>query len=135
LLYGCAFLYAFLRHPAALPASGALLAAVAFGVASYFTPRMLPAGFLNQSGAYFPYLAGLVGIGAWLYARRRPAFPLFAAGVALFVVALTLRTVDLLVCERFALGTHFAWHLLNGAVLYLLSYALAREVDGPVRRG
>jgi hypothetical protein len=135
LLYGCVFLYAFLRHPAALRISAALLAAVAFGVASYFTPRILPAGFLNQSGAYFPYLAGLLGIGAWLQAKRRPGFPLFAAGVALFVVALTLRTVDPLVCARFPLGTHFAWHLLNGAVLYLLSCALAREVDGPRRRG
>jgi len=135
LLFGCVFLYAFLRHPAAVPASVALLGALAFTVASYFTPRVLPPDFLNQSGAYFPYLAGLLGIAGWLRFKQRPGFALFAAGVALFVVALTLRTVDPLVCERFPLGTHFAWHLLNGAVLYLLACALAREVDGLRRAG
>jgi hypothetical protein len=127
LLYGCVFLYAFLRHPARLPALMALLGAVLFSVVSYFTPRALPPDFLNQSGAYFPYLAGLVGIGRWLLAQGRKTFRMFGVGVALFVVSLVLRTVDATICDRFPLGTHFAWHLLNGAVLFLLSCALARE--------
>ena len=135
LLYGCVFLYAFLRHPARLGVAVAASGAIVFSLLSYFTPRALPAGFLNQSGAYLPYLAGLSGIAAWLRAHRRPAFGSFVAGIGLFLVALTVRTIDPLVCERFPLGTHFAWHLLNGAVLYLLSAALAREVDGPMPHG
>jgi hypothetical protein len=136
LLFGCVFLYAFLRHPARLPLPLALLGAVTFTVASYFTPRWLPRDLLNQSGAYFPYVAGLLGIGLWLAVKRRPALPMFAFGFALFLLSLTLRTVDPMVCERFPLGTHFAWHLLNGVVLYLLSCAVAREtVDGPMHRG
>ena len=57
----------------------ALTGAFAFGVASYFTPRFLPAGFLNQSGAYFPYIAGLLGIVVWLKARAREGWRMFAA--------------------------------------------------------
>jgi hypothetical protein len=40
--------------------------------------------------------------------------------VMIFTVSLALRTVDLAVCETFRLGTHFLWHLLNAAVLYVL---------------
>jgi hypothetical protein len=127
LLFGCVFLYGFLRHPARLPWAVALLGAVAFTVASYLTPRALPPGFLNQSGAYLPYVAGLTGIAIWLGVKRRPTFRPFAAGIGLFLLSLTLRTADPLVCQAFPLGTHFAWHLLNGAVLYILSRALARE--------
>jgi hypothetical protein len=127
LLFGCVFLYAFLRHPARVPGAASLLGAVVFTIASYFAPRALPPGFINQSGAYLPYVAGLLGIGTWLRVRARPTFPLFALGFALFLLSLLLRTVDQAVCPWFPLGTHFAWHLLNGAVLYLLSCALARE--------
>jgi hypothetical protein len=136
LLFGCVFLYAFLRHPVRVSGALALLGAVVFTVASYLAPRALPSGFLNQSGAYLPYVAGLLGIGTWLRLRARPTFPLFAAGFALFLLSLVLRTVDQAVCAWFPLGTHFAWHLLNGAVLYLLSCALAREtVDASMPRG
>jgi hypothetical protein len=62
--------------------------------------------------------------------KRRTTFSPFAAGIGLFLLALALRTADPLVCEAFPLGTHFAWHLLNGAVLYILSRALAREAAG-----
>jgi hypothetical protein len=139
LLFGCAFLFAFLRHVAGSPAYVALAGALAFTLASYYAPQALPAGFLNQSGAYFPYLAGLVAIAAWLRAKRRAAFPAFAQAIALFCVSLALRTVDPLLCERFPLGTHWAWHLLNGAVLFVLARALVREaaskVDGPGHAG
>jgi hypothetical protein len=38
----------------------------------------------------------------------------------LFVVALSLRTLDMHLCPSFPLGTHFLWHLLNALLLYLL---------------
>jgi len=131
LLFGCVFLYAFLRHPAHLSVGIALAGALTFTVASYYTPRFLPAGWLNQSAAYFPYLAGLLAITAWLEHTQREGWRAFAGAVFLFCVSLGLRTVDLLVCERFPLGTHFLWHLLNAAVLLMLSRALAREALHP----
>lgn len=127
LLFGCVFLYAFLRHVAGAAPAIALAGAALFTLASYFTPSWLPAGLLNQSGAYFPYIAGLLGIAAYLRWRRQPAWRVFLLGILIFCVSLTLRTVDAQVCAAWPLGTHFLWHVLNAIVLFVLSRELVRE--------
>ena len=43
---------------------------------------------------------------------------------AVFFVSLMLRTVDLPLCGQFPLGTHFAWHLLNAVVLFIVARAM-----------
>jgi hypothetical protein len=43
-----------------------------------------------------------------------------AFAALLFAISLTLRSVDMALCPAFPLGTHFAWHILNAAVLYIL---------------
>jgi hypothetical protein len=131
LLFGCVFLYAFLRHTAGLHLWIALLGAGSFTVASYFTPAFLPAGFLNQSGAYFPYIAGLLAIAVFLRATGRPGWRVFLFGISLFCVSLALRTIDPQVCDTFPLGTHFLWHVLNAGVLFLLARELLRETAPP----
>ena len=50
--------------------------------------------------------------------------PLLLAAAGVFTVSLFLRTIDAAACERFAHGTHFFWHLLNGVVLYLAARSL-----------
>ena len=107
----------------------AVVAAVVFGVASYITPRLLPPGWLNRSGGYLPYLVGLACMTAWLACHKRPATRAFAGAIALFGVALVLRTADQAWCQQFPLGTHFLWHLLNGGVLALLTLALLSDVE------
>lgn len=131
LLFGCVFLYAFLRHVAGVPGLIGLAGAGLFTLASYFTPGFLPAGLLNQSGAYFPYVAGLLGIAAYLHHSRRPGWRMFLLGVAVFGVSLALRTIDPQVCAAWPLGSHFLWHVLNAIVLFLLSRELVREVLRP----
>jgi hypothetical protein len=37
-----------------------------------------------------------------------------------FTVSLVFRTVDQAICGAFPLGTHFVWHVLNAAVLFVL---------------
>ena len=98
-----------------------------FTLASYFTPSFLPSGLLNHSGAYFPYIAGLIGIAAYLHYRGRPGWRMFLVGILIFCVSLTLRTIDGRICAAWPLGTHFLWHLLNATVLFLLSRELVRE--------
>jgi len=127
LLFGCVFLYAFLRHAAGTQRMPALIVAALFGVASYYAPKLLPPGWLNRSGAYLPYLVGLLMITTWLAAQRRVTARAFGAAVALFCVALVVRTGDQAWCAQFPLGTHFLWHLLTGGVLTLLTLALVRE--------
>jgi len=47
--------------------------------------------------------------------------------VMIFTVSLALRTIDLAACETFPVGTHFLWHLLNAAVLYVLLRTAIKE--------
>ncbi|WP_285507441.1 ceramidase domain-containing protein [Actinokineospora sp. NBRC 105648] len=76
---------------------------------------------VRLGGAYFPALLGMVALAVITAVRRERRYALWFAGTAgLFAVSLTLRTVDSRVCAAFPLGTHFAWHVLNAAVLYLL---------------
>jgi hypothetical protein len=81
----------------------------------------------NGSLGYAPALGALVVVGLLAMrlpeARRRGSLLLLAAAV--FLVSVTLRTIDRDACAvvQFlgsARGTHAAWHLLNGVTLYLL---------------
>ncbi|WP_299134044.1 hypothetical protein [uncultured Amaricoccus sp.] len=42
-------------------------------------------------------------------------------------LSLVFRSVDQLVCPVFPVGTHFFWHMLNGAMLGWMIVVLARH--------
>lgn len=128
LLFGCVFLYLFLQHVVAVSRTPALLASVAFAVVSALMPRWLHDGVLNQSSAYLPYFLGMLSMLTWLWWNRRPTRALFGAGLLTFIAALIARTIDLEVCSRFPIGTHFIWHLLSSLMLYSVALALAQEI-------
>lgn len=81
-------------------------------------------------GGYLSALVALVGFGLALRltapaeSRRYGALLVWAA--ALFAVSLTLRTLDGPMCARIPVGTHFLWHCVNAAVMFLVSYAVIR---------
>ncbi|MCL4766389.1 MAG: ceramidase domain-containing protein [Hyphomicrobiaceae bacterium] len=87
---------------------------------------------LNGTAGYVPAFLAMLGIGAVLRVKKHRAsgYLLLAAGV--FLASMLFRTVDLELCSetRLAgslLGTHFLWHLLNAATLYLLLMAAVRH--------
>ena len=64
-------------------------------------------------------------IGLLLHERGHKAAPWVLWAAAIFAVSVTLRSLDLSLCERVVidgrkLGTHFAWHVLNALALFLL---------------
>lgn len=73
--------------------------------------------FLGSSAGYAPVPLVILFYAVLLW----PAAPATARGLALAAVllcgSLILRTPDDPFCDRFALGTHFLWHLLNGLLL------------------
>jgi hypothetical protein len=90
---------------------------------SALLPRLLPPGFLNNSGFYFPVFGALVILGAALWARGGKAQWVGGAYLcagALFALSLSFRIVDQAVCAQFPLGTHFLWHCLNGLLIYVM---------------
>ncbi len=126
LVFQLAFLWIYARrelHWGALP--DAVLVAAFLAIALY--ARQFPQ--LNGSITYAPALVAICALGLHHRAThpREPPLLLVAAGV--LTVSLVLRTIDAAACERFPLGTHFFWHLLNGVVLYLAVRSLLGRAE------
>lgn len=87
----------------------------------------LPQYWLNGSIGYMPALLFLGGLGLYHLKnqKKEPYCLLMAAG--LFALSLTLRTLDMALCPIFPGGSHFLWHILNAAVLYLVSTSLLMD--------
>lgn len=108
----------------------ATVAIVAYAVGSRLVEKAFPDGAFNGSAGYLPALATLLALTAWVGVDRPDARRPFIAASLVFLVSLTLRTIDQAVCPSFPYGTHFAWHLLNGVVLYCLGRGLAGLTAG-----
>jgi len=82
---------------------------------------------LNGSAGYLLPFAVLVAMGAVMVVRRHPFGDLMLIASAVFMVALTFRTVDQMWCEQVPVGTHFLWHTFNGLALYLVGKAYLKS--------
>lgn len=105
--------------------------ALAMFAGAVYAGREMP-DVLNGSLAYAPALLAASVLAAYHAAaapRARLALPV---AVALFVVAVILRTTDQAVCEAWPIGTHFLWHILTAAALYLFVHGLTVNLARPV---
>jgi hypothetical protein len=115
----------------------AITALAIFEVISFTLPSVTPPGFLNRSVPYLPALLMLIVVAALVQGKTRANSPEAAASqwlwiaAGLFTASFFLRSIDIAVCRFFPLGTHFIWHCLNAAVLYVL---LRAAIEWP-RRG
>lgn len=131
-LFIAAFFYVFiasylLRAFALGP--GAILAALAaYWLAGQAFGRWVEAtlggAFLSGSYEYLPALAVLVALALASSRRSRRAAAALAVAAGVFALSLGFRTLDDSVCALLPLGTHFIWHLLHGASLWLAMRAL-----------
>jgi len=131
LAFAAYFLFLFLDRVPRLGGALAFVGAGVFAALSYAFPKMLPPGLATGSAGYLPYVIALALMGAYLRHLGSASARAFVSATLLFLVSLTLRTVDPALCRGFPLGTHFMWHLLNAAVLYWL----ARELSIRLRAG
>ena len=99
-------------------AAGAIV--VAYAAAAQGMSALAPPRFLNGSVGYLPALAALIVVAA--IAKEKAVRRGLALAALLFAISLGLRSADLALCPAFPLGTHFAWHILNAAVLYILLF-------------
>lgn len=88
---------------------------VGLGVATGFLPEQYQ---FNGSVSYAPAFIAMMAIIAFSATRRLQTRMLWA-GLALFSLSLTFRTLDKTWCELLPFGTHFMWHMLNGVTLYI----------------
>ena len=99
-----------------------------FGLLGLFFVTMyifmqLPREWLNGTLEYAPALIFVTALGLYhLKKAAREKWGLFAAA-GVFLISMTLRSIDMHICEAFPHGSHFLWHCLNGLVLYLTARA------------
>ena len=118
LLFINVYLAVFLVRVEGMRWAGTLAAFAAYHAANVAIGRAFPPDFLNGSVFYLPTWIAMLVLAANLIRKGDHAAPAFARGVALFTAAVVFRTVDHAACPSLPTGTHFLWHLLDGAALY-----------------
>jgi len=121
-IYG--YLLLALRRFLGLAAGVAVAIVVAYAVGAQALSWLAPPRTLNGSVGYLPALVALLVVARAAHGPARRGLELAAM---IFTISLALRTIDLAACDTFPLGTHFAWHLLNAVVLYVLLRTAIKE--------
>ena len=113
-LYGAAF-----ANHHGKPKSAGITLVLSFFIVATVAFLKVPREIANGSFAYASSLLTitLLAIGQYYLGGRRSTTLLLAS--ALFAVAIVFRTMDEAICQHFQLGTHFLWHGINAAVLFL----------------
>ena len=128
LLFQLVYLWLYLREIAEIRAVFTGIMVLAYLVTAMFWMQF--PHILNGSLIYTPAIIVLFGLGIYHAASRQQGRFLVLNAALVFVVSLTFRTLDGVICPFFPLGTHFLWHLLNGLVLYLLIIGLLAKYHG-----
>nr|AIF02784.1 conserved putative membrane protein [uncultured marine group II/III euryarchaeote KM3_15_B02]AIF12962.1 conserved putative membrane protein [uncultured marine group II/III euryarchaeote KM3_59_B11]AIF17007.1 conserved putative membrane protein [uncultured marine group II/III euryarchaeote KM3_75_F08] len=92
----------------------------AFIVARMALAVPYPPGQFNGSAGYFSSLLFIALMGGYARHTERDGAWLILLATPLFMAALYFRSIDLLACDDFPLGTHSLWHVANGGMLYCL---------------
>ena len=112
------YLYAANRHFWRLGPGRAALATGAFlPYAALTAPAFGALPFFSVSAAYWPVPLLIAAYAVALWPRHPGTARGLALGAALLVASLVFRSIDETVCPAVPLGTHFLWHILNGAML------------------
>ena len=122
LIFQFVFMWVYIRRIIQLRfiyATGLLMAYIFFALFARQFPNIL-----NGSLSYAPAMILLFGLGLYHFIHKiRERFILLGA-LAIFSLALFFRTIDSMICPYFPIGTHFLWHVFNGALVYLSARAL-----------
>ena len=83
----------------------------------------------NGSIQYVPTFLLLLSVAIYSYVKRHHVTHEFLIAAAAFLIALTCRSLDMMVCSDFPLGTHFMWHILNAVVMYYVMKGLIKSAQ------
>jgi hypothetical protein len=132
LLFQVAYLWIYGRRMIGM-GTGWLVTSAVLLVSTALAGRQFP-DLLNGSLIYAPAVVLLLSLGTYHYrhADIQPGLLLQATGV--FLLSLSMRTMDEAVCAHLPLGTHFLWHLLNGLLVYLIVRGLLLNLPASSRQ-
>lgn len=120
------FIACYFRHFLGWPWWSVLLTLPGFVGFSKLVEMPFAKDALNGSVAYLPPIAALLLMALYLLATRRAGSGKLAAAAVVFLISLTLRTMDQVWCPSLPIGTHWLWHCLNAVTLALVTLSFDR---------
>lgn len=88
----------------------------------------------NGSTGYLPPFLALAFFGTWAIAAGNPVGWYNILAVGLFILSVSFRALDPVVCEALPIGTHFLWHTFNGLMLgVILAATIKYAHSSPTR--
>ncbi len=122
LLFQLCFLWLYLRRCAgtkAIFATGLVCGYLVISILMLQVPL-----YLNGSILYAPTAFVLLCLAVFHYTTRQPDRRLMGFVAILFFTAITFRSIDSIACAWVPFGTHFLWHVFNGALIYCAMRAI-----------
>ncbi|WP_375280396.1 hypothetical protein [Pseudooctadecabacter sp.] len=129
------FVYLFVvnRHMVGWPIWASLVGVLGFlPYAAGVTLALDPLPFFGISNFYWAVPILLLAYAA-LYRRQMPLTARgFVIGAAILSLSITLRSLDMPLCDAFPVGTHMFWHILNGIMLaWMIEVYRRHTVEAP----
>lgn len=103
--------------------------------AAVMVPLLNRLPFFRISDFYWTVPLLLLAYAPVVARRRRETALGMVAGALLLAVSITVRSVDLMVCDWFPAGTHFIWHSLNAVMLPFMIEVYRRHMLAMRRPG
>ncbi|MEM8978588.1 MAG: ceramidase domain-containing protein [Pseudomonadota bacterium] len=117
-LFSLFYIYLATRHFWQAPIWAALLAVgLFFPYAALVTWGMVQIGLDGTSASYTPICLLIALYGFALITRAPQTARGLLIGAGILALSITFRALDLPLCDAWPIGTHFAWHILNGIML------------------
>lgn len=135
-LFVLVYIYGANRHFLALSWPLALGAtALFFPYAAVTIPLFQKLPLLGVSAGYLPVPVMIAAYAVGLRNRNPEVARGLGIGAAVLMISLTFRSLDMVTCAAFPLGTHFLWHVLNGVMLGWMIEVLRRHLLRANRSG
>ncbi len=103
-----------------------------FPFAAVLTPVFAMLPILGVSAGYLPVAVLIALYGVILQTRLPNLARGLWIGAGLLLVSITLRSLDIPLCDALPMGTHFAWHILNAIMLGWMIEIYRRHMLAPM---
>ena len=88
----------------------------------------LPLTFLGSTRIYMPMPILIILFSLLLYKRLPIVSRGLAVGAFILVISMLVRILDVPLCQKIPLGTHFVWHVLNAVMLAWMIEVYRRHI-------
>ena len=129
LLFTLLYLFAASKDFVGAPRSIALVITLGYFPFSIVVDWLpLPLTFLGSTRIYMPMLILIILFSLLLYKRLPIVSRGLAVGAFILIISMLARILDVPLCQKIPLGTHFVWHVLNAVMLAWMIEVYRRHI-------